>query len=506
MAERGHPRLTRWAHAVLQPGFAGTTVPDWVRRRIAEGLSSVVLSGRNIHDPEQVAALGAALRAENPDLVVAVDEEAGDVTRIEARTGASRPGNLALGAVDDIDLTERVARDVGRELRSLGISLTYAPSADVNTNPLNPVVGVRSFGSRTDVVSRHAAAWVRGLQSAGVAACAKHFPGHGDTVVGSPLGLPHVATPAGTLALTALPPFIAAMEAGVRAVLAAHLLVPAYDERWPATLSRPVLQDLLRAELGFTGLIVTDAIGASAVAGRHGPTGTAVRAVAAGADTVRLGGEDADEQTTARSAAALVRAVLDGRLPEQRLARAAERVRGFAAWSAGLRHDAAVPDDTAGIGLTAARRAVRVHHKPDTDAEFPLTGTAHVVELSPGTAVAVDRGTPWGVAEPLKELRPGTTSVRIGEGELQGGDQVLDRLALAPAAGRPLVVVVRDAARHGWMTRALAGLVRRRPDALVVEMGVPAGSRPGAVYLATHGATRVSGIAAAEVLVGHVGP
>ncbi|MET7291332.1 glycoside hydrolase family 3 N-terminal domain-containing protein [Streptomyces griseoloalbus] len=506
MAESSHPRLARWAHSVLQPGFEGTTVPDWVRRRISEGLASVVLFSRNLHGPEQVAGLTTALYAENPGLVVAIDEEAGDVTRLEARTGASRPGNLALGALDDIDVTEQVARDVGRELHGLGVTLNYAPSADVNTNPLNPVIGVRSFGARPDVVSRHAAAWVRGLQSAGVAACAKHFPGHGDTVVDSHDGLPQVSVDAGTLALTALPPFIAAMDAGVRAVMTAHLLVPAYDSRWPATLSRPVVGDLLRGELGFTGLVVTDAVEMGAVADRYGVTGAAVRAVAAGADAVCVGGGNADEATTARLADALVKAVLDGRLPEQRLAEAAERVREFAEWAGTLRRSAPEPRDAPGIGLAAARRAVHIHHGPDRDTEFPLVGSPHVVELSPATTIAIDPQTPWGVAEPLKTLRPGTTSVRLGERQLQDGDEVLDRLALHPAKGRPLVVVVRDAARYGWMARALAGLVRRRPDALVVEMGVPAGERPGAVYLATHGATRVSGIAAAEVLVGRTGP
>ncbi|BFO16260.1 hypothetical protein SHKM778_26480 [Streptomyces sp. KM77-8] len=386
MAESSHPRLLRWAHSVLQPGFGGTTVPDWVRRRISEGLASVVLFGRNIHGPEQVAALTAALYAENLELVVAVDEEAGDVTRLEARTGASRPGNLALGTLDDIDVTEQVARDVGRELHGLGITLNYAPSADVNTNPLNPVIGVRSFGARPDVVSRHAAAWVRGLQSAGVAACAKHFPGHGDTVVDSHLGLPRVSADARTLALTALPLFIAAMDAGVRAVMTAHLLVPAYDDRWPATLSRPVMGDLLRGELGFTGLIVTDAVEMGAVADRYGVPGAAVRAVTAGADAVSVGGGSAGEETTALLADALVDAVLDGRLPERRIAEAAGRVEEFAAWAAALRRDAPGPSGvigTSGLGLAAARRAVRVHRRPGRDSGFPLVGTPHVVELSP---------------------------------------------------------------------------------------------------------------------------
>ncbi|MFD7814933.1 glycoside hydrolase family 3 protein [Streptomyces sp. NPDC059785] len=506
MAVRSHPALERLANAVLQPGFEGTTAPDWVRRRISEGLASVVLFGRNIQGPEQVAALTASLRAENPDLIIAIDEEAGDVTRLEVRTGSSRPGNLALGVIDDIDLTEEVARDIGRELRSLGVSLNYAPSVDVNTNPRNPVIGVRAFGARTDVVSRHAAAWIRGLQSAGVAACAKHFPGHGDTVVDSHHGLPQVSAHADTIALTALPPFIAAMDAGVRAVMTAHMLVPAFDEELPATLSRRIINDLLRGELGFTGLIVTDAIEMGAVADRYGIAGAAVKAVAAGADAVCVGGENADDGTTVKLADALVAGVLDGSLPEERLADAAVRVTDFAAWSGTASRHPGEGDDAPGIGLVAARRAVHVHHRPGSTAPFPLRRAAHVVELSPTTNLAIDNSTPWGVADPLKALRAGTTSVRLGEPELDVADidDVLRRLALAPADGRALVVVVRDAARYGWMARALTGLLRRRPDAVVVEMGLPAGDRPGAVHLTTHGATRVSGIAAAEVLVGAV--
>lgn len=168
--------LRRLALSVLQPGFVGTEAPDWVLRDIGDGLASVVLFSRNIVSTEQVARLTAQLRAENPDLIVAIDEEAGDVTRIESATGSSRPGNFALGTVDDPALTEAVAADLGRQLRAAGVSLDYAPSADVNSNPDNPIIGVRSFGSDPEVVARHTTAWIRGLQSSGVAACAKHFP------------------------------------------------------------------------------------------------------------------------------------------------------------------------------------------------------------------------------------------------------------------------------------------------------------------------------------------
>jgi len=501
MGASSNPDLVRLAHAVLQPGFVGTTAPDWVRRRIAGGLRSVVLFGRNIVDGEQVAALTAELRAENPDLVIAIDEEAGDVTRIEALSGATRPGNLALGAVDDVGLTERVARDVGRELHAAGVSLNYAPSADVNSNALNPVIGVRSFGARTDVVSRHTAAWIRGLQSAGVAACAKHFPGHGDTAVDSHHGLPKVTAGAQEIARTALPPFIAAMEAGVRAVMTAHLLVPAYDPALPATLSRRVLVDLLRNELGFTGLVVTDAIEMGAVADRYGIGGATVKALAAGADAVCVGGENAGQAVTEGLVDAIVHAVGTGELARERLDEAAARVWRFAAWS-GEQARSVSPDGTrSDIGLAAARRAVRVRRRPGAPDVLPVSRDVHVVEFSPAMSLAVDGQTPWGLAAPLRWLRPTTTSARLTEADIDYAGHALEREVLA-AAGRVLIVVVRDAARHRWMSDAVAGLLRRRPDAVVVEMGFPTSGGDDPADLVTYGATRVSGIAAAEVVTG----
>src|SRR3954469_7843889 len=145
--------LTRDALAVLQPGFDGTSAPDWVRRRLGEGLASVALFGRNVVTEEQVTALTAELRAERDDLLVAIDEESGDVTRLDVRTGSAFPGNHALGAVDDCALTSRVARELGRRLGACGVDFDWAPSADVNANPDNPVIGVRSFGADTDLVA-----------------------------------------------------------------------------------------------------------------------------------------------------------------------------------------------------------------------------------------------------------------------------------------------------------------------------------------------------------------
>src|SRR3989475_611386 len=184
--------IERLADRCLLPGFIGTNPPDWILRRAAAGLGGVCLYARNVESPPQLAALTARLHAENPRLVIAIDEEGGDVTRLEAATGSSYPGNLALGTVDDVDLTRSVARSMGAELAAAGVDLDLAPDADVNSNPINPVIGVRAFGSTADRVAAHTAAWITGLQEAGVAACAKHFPGHGDTSIDSHLDLPVV--------------------------------------------------------------------------------------------------------------------------------------------------------------------------------------------------------------------------------------------------------------------------------------------------------------------------
>nr|BFE78837.1 hypothetical protein GCM10020093_014380 [Planobispora longispora] len=161
------PDLARLAMTVLQPGFDGVTPPGWLRRALGEGLGGTVLFARNLVDPAQTARLVAELRAENPAVVVAVDEEGGAVTRLEAGTGSSFPGNRALGVADDAGLTERVARAIGRLLAAADVTLDYAPVADVNANPANPVIGVRSFGPGPELTARHTAAWVRGCRARG---------------------------------------------------------------------------------------------------------------------------------------------------------------------------------------------------------------------------------------------------------------------------------------------------------------------------------------------------
>ncbi|MFC9060276.1 glycoside hydrolase family 3 protein [Streptomyces sp. NPDC057074] len=489
----GTDTLTQNALTVLQPGFSGTTAPDWLLRRLGEGLASVALFGRNVRTPEQVAALTAQLRAEREDVLVAIDEEGGDVTRLEVRTGSSFPGNHALGAVDDVGLTREVAAELGRRLADCGVNFNWAPSADVNSNPDNPVIGVRSFGASTDLVARHTAAYVTGMQSAGVATCTKHFPGHGDTGIDSHHAVPRIDVDAAVLAERDLVPFRAAIAAGSRAVMSAHILAPALDPDRPATLSRRILTDLLRGELGYDGLIVTDGIEMRAISGTYGIERGSALAIAAGADAICVGGGLCDEDTVRRLSDALVEAVRSGELPEERLADAADRVRALSRWTAGNRPDArtaGAPDEE--VGLRAARRALCV---TATEGFGPLTAPPFVAAFTPVANIAVGDETPWGVAAELGRLLPGTET-----GSFTGPDAGHE--ALSAAGTRRIVAVVRDEHRHPWMAAALDTLLAARPDTVVVEMGVPRAEPRGSLHLATYGAARVCGRAAAEAVAG----
>ncbi|MFE6914644.1 glycoside hydrolase family 3 protein [Streptomyces rubiginosohelvolus] len=496
--------VTRDALAVLQPGFTGTTAPDWLLRRVGEGLASVGLFGRNITSPEQLTALTARLRAERDDVLVAIDEEGGDVTRLEVTHGSSFPGNFALGSVDDVHLTRAVAQELGRRLAECGVNLNWAPSADVNSNPGNPVIGVRSFGADTRLAARHTAAYIEGLQAAGVAACTKHFPGHGDTAVDSHLAMPRIDVDLDTLHARELVPFRAAIAAGSKSVMSAHILLPALDPDRPATLSPQILTGLLRQELGYDGLIVTDAVEMDAIAGAYGIERGSVLALAAGADAICVGGGLADEETVLRLRDALVAAVRSGELTEERLADAAARVRALASWTQRVRGDiresgAAVQEGTApgtgvssDIGLIAARRAVRVTGSGDR-----LTEAAYVASFGAEANIAVGDETPWGIAAELERILPGT-----GTDTYTAGTTAVVDAILAAAGERRIVAVVRDEHRHAWMGAALDALLAARPDTVVVEMGLPQSDPRGALYIATHGAARVCGVAAAEALTG----
>jgi len=473
--------IERLALRCLLPGFTGTVSPDWVKRRAAAGLGGVVLYGRNVADPDQLATLTAGLHAERPQMLIAMDEEGGDVTRLEAKAGSSYPGNLALGAVGDPRLTHDVAAAMGAELSAAGVDLDLAPDADVNSNPSNPVIGTRAFGSEATLVATQTSAWVEGLQGAGVAACAKHFPGHGDTSVDSHLALPVVTEDPHQRALA---PFEAAIASGVQAIMSAHILVSAIDDV-PGTVSRRIMTDLLRGELRFQGLAITDGLEMRGLSDGFGVAEGGVRALIAGCDALCIGGGLADEDVVAEVSAAIAAAVDAGRLSEHRLAEAAGRVDDLALWRS---HQARGAVADRNIGLVAARRAITA------DGPVRIGDDATVVQVNWMRSIAAGKVS-WGMAQPLAQRGVRVTPVEVQEGSFDVGE------LLARAQGKSLVLVVRDLHRHPWQANLADAVLARRPDAVVVEMGLPLCRPKGAkAYITTSGAARVCGEAAAELM------
>lgn len=337
---------------LLWPGFTGTTLPGWVARELDRGLAGVVLFARNIESPAQVRALAAEIRQHNPHALIAADEEGGTVTRLEAAGGSTLPGAGALGAVDDPAVTEAVGRELGRRCLAVGIDVVLGPVADVNTNPANPVIGVRSFAADPDTVARHVAACVRGITATGAACCLKHFPGHGDTTADSHHALPVSGATAETQDSVHLPPFLAGIAAGAPMVMSAHVVVPHLGPE-PATCN-PAALALLRGA-GFAGVICSDALEMAAIAEGRGIARGAADAVAAGCDLLCLGNPSpgADEAQYGQAYAGLAGALAEGRLEPARVAEAAGRVRALQDALAGATAPPGPAPDFAAVAMRA---------------------------------------------------------------------------------------------------------------------------------------------------------
>ena len=459
---------------VLLPGFAGTRLPDAHRTLLEQGLGGICYFGTNTADgPDALAALSAEILAANPRAVIAVDEEGGDVSRLHTREPSPVLGGAALGGAADLALTEDVGRWVGHELAAVGVTLDLAPDADVNSNPDNPVIGTRSFGDDPEQVAAHVAAWTRGLQSTGVAACAKHFPGHGDTAVDSHLDLPRVEVDADTLAARELVPFDAAVEAGVAAVMTSHIAVHAIDPDRPATLS-PLVLGMLREVLGFDGVIVSDALDMAGASATLGIPRASVLALAAGCDLLCLG-PDTPAPLVLQVRDAVVAAVEDGGLTRERLAEAAGRVAALRVPSTATGPEA--PD--------AARQARAATSAMLRDGDLPDLAGAVVVSVDTTANIAVG-DVPWGLT----------------------ADHHLDPRSLAdglPAAvpdGAPVVVQVRDAGRRPEVLAFLRALAASGRPAVVVEWGWPSSRDIDLATISTRGSSAPGVAAVTELLRG----
>lgn len=276
--------LEQRAASRLIVGFDGTEMTPELGALVDTGISGVILFRRNVQSPEQVARLNADIvrRAKRP-FFVSVDQEGGPVQRMRAPFTEFPPHGV-LGKIDDADLTHKVASVMARELKAIGFNVDYAPVADVNTNPQNPVIGIRSFGDDPEKVACHVKAWIRGMQGAGVMACAKHFPGHGDTSTDSHYALPSLPHGRERIDAIELVPFRASIKEKVGSIMTAHVVFQAIDPRVPATLSPTVLTGLLRKELKYGGLVISDDLEMKAVADHWGVPEAAVVSLEAGAD------------------------------------------------------------------------------------------------------------------------------------------------------------------------------------------------------------------------------
>ena len=289
-------------------------------------LGGVILFARNIEAPEQVAELSLDLRGLAADLPlwVSVDQEGGRVARLKAPF-TEWPPMAALGRSGDVELARRFAIALATELRAVGITLDYAPVLDIHTNPDNPVIGDRALAEDAETAGRLGAAIVRGLQENGVAACGKHFPGHGDTSVDSHLDLPLVEHPPDRIRRVECVPFRQAIRADVAFIMTAHVLVPSFDEEKPATLSPKIVRALLREELGFQGVILSDDLEMKAIAKTYAVADAAVEAIAAGCDGLLVCSGSVEAQAAALEA--LVHAVEQQKIAYKRLEDAQTRLR-----------------------------------------------------------------------------------------------------------------------------------------------------------------------------------
>lgn len=487
--------LERLANGVLWPGFLGTEAPQWLRDELRDGLAGVVYFGQNVGDG--LPALSAEILAANPDALIGIDEEGGSVTRLESATGSTVPGAAQLGLLDDSAATERTGAELARRVRAVGANVVLGPVADVNTDPRNPVIGVRAFGDDEALVSRHVIATIDGIQDAGVAACVKHFPGHGDTHMDSHHALPEITLDLEEFERVHLEPFRAAVDAGVDAVMTAHIVVPAWGPQ-PATLNPRVL-GMLR-DWGFDGVIITDALDMAAIRETVGLGGGAAAALAAGADLLCIGNPtnpgdaasaDQDERDFHATRDGIVAALRDGSLSRARVEEAAARVAALAAKlraAAEHHHDAHDDFDAAEI----VRRTVTLAGAaPEAATELA------VIDARRRSTLAVDSAGSY-VANALADgglrVRLDVASTSIAE-----QDRVVDEVAAA--AGTTVVLIDRpdtDAAQRALVERTAA----RDPRAVVVNVGLPTRSALPLPTIEVAAASRLGAQTARDALLG----
>ncbi|WP_146418181.1 beta-N-acetylhexosaminidase [Haloarcula hispanica] len=496
---------------LFMAGFDGTEPTAGIRELIREyNLGNIIYFTRNITSPAQVAALSAELQSEATavgaglPLFVATDQEGGVVSRLN--WGTQLPSQMLIGACDDEAMARKAGATVGRELRSLGINLNLAPVLDVNNNPDNPVIGVRSFGENPERVAALGAAMAQGLQSVAVAACGKHFPGHGDTAVDSHLDLPVVAHERSRLERVEFAPFEAAIQSGIDAIMTTHVAFPAItgDAELPATISSAVQTALLRNQLGFDGLLVTDCLEMDAIAEGVGPAEGAVRAIEAGCDIVTV------SHTFERQRAAIeavLTAVRTGRLTEERIDRSLQRIRRCKQQRIGASETAEKPEwnrcapESKQLATEIANCGVTLVRDDSETVPFDTSRHLHVVSFTGtrGSPAEDERYDPEMVAAALSEVGFEITTHTVATGET---------VEIAPE-NEQIVAVSYDALANESQAATLRTLIAHHDQLAVLAVRNPYDLSvcPGAAtFLTTYGYSPGAIQAAAKTLAGTVDP
>ncbi len=497
---------------MLMVGFTGLEPPPHILEWLSEGrIAGVILFARNVSGPAQLAELTQACHEAAPyPILVAIDQEGGTVARLrEGFTEA--PGAMALGATGSEQLAEQVAAVLGAEMRAVGVNWNLAPVLDLadTSNVHNPSVGVRTFGADPEHVARFGVAQVRGFQGANVAATAKHFPGKVQSPVDPHVDLPVVESPLEEMRRTDLVPFRAAIQAGIASVMIAHVQFLALDPEHPSTLSRRVITGLLREELGFGGVVVSDCMEMGAITRRYSPAQSALLAAQAGADVILVSHTRERQEEAYR---ALAQAARDGQLPAETIQAAARRVQALAERYAVTEPPALdrvhTPEHRA-ITLRAARAAV-VQLRAEADV-LPLrpddARTVALIEFASHLESGIlEEGGQSGLATLLHERLPRLQSVLLSPRDPDPAAQArADDLA---AHADVLIVATRNAHLSPrqrelaamWLSRARHGvlLCLRNPyDAGVLNAGT---------VLCTLGDGAPSLQAAVEALLGELQP
>jgi beta-N-acetylhexosaminidase len=464
--------LAALARGVIGVGFTGATaqtVPLDALRAFSPG--ALILFARNVGTPDELRELVAALRdGATPSPLIAVDQEGGRVERIRAGV-AALPSAMAVGATGDTALAERLGLLLGRDLAALGIDVDLAPVADLSLQPRSTVVATRSYGDDPDRVAAFAIAFARGLERAGVAAALKHFPGHGSTAEDSHVALPRITADAATLRARDLVPFARAIAAHAASlVLTAHVVVDAFDAARPATISPAVLTGLLRHELGFDGVVVTDCLEMDAIASGTSTVRGAVEALAAGADLLLI----SHQLELAHAAAdAIVMAVREGEIPLSRLQEARERVHGLRARLARRMPLADTVDEDA--PREAARRApTAVRGEPRLRAGKPVTVISFEGAVTDNAALS-GRANPMDTASLNAALRRRGWKSEIMRAALDPPAADVDLLLdhVAALGDRDFVLMTRDAHLHPAQRDAVARIIGHASDAVIVSARAP---------------------------------